>query len=400
MAAALPADKRVLIVAQSGRALAQAAVLGGWSPWVIDRFADSDTVAVSNNVIRISGDGDFALHAQHLLAAIAKVQDQAGPMPVVLGSAFESTPELVELIARSNRIYGCDATVIRSNLDSSQVFERVRSHTKSQVPATQRERPAEIRGWLRKRSGACGGDHVQRLTTSTMDGPGYFFQRFIEGRSLSALLIAGAAGTVLCGLAEHLRWHPNGHQTFRYEGARSLASAPPSLSAAAATLGTDVAASLDIIGCFGIDFIVRGEADIVLVDVNPRPTATLDLYADKGEIFHVHMTACATGELLYSRPRRAEAYGHLLLYADAPWVVPQSIEWPDYVADRPVPGTPISRGAPLCTVRTKAQRGTRIMNELANKYDDLLALLSHHHRAVLPQAITIRTMGDSCHVEA
>ena len=400
MAAPSSADKRVLIVARSGRALAQAAVLGGWSPWVVDQFADLDTLAVSAAVMRVGGDGDLSLDIRNLLAAIDGVQDQAGPMPLVLGSAFESTPELVASIARTNRICGSGAAVIRAAVDTPQLFARLRRITKSRLPATQRDRPAVDYGWLRKRVGACGGGHVHRLSTSIPGGSGYYFQRYIEGRSMSALLIAGTSGTALCGLAEHLRWHPHAGETFRYEGARLVVRARPALTAAAAALGGDVAETLGIIGCFGIDFIVRDEDDIVLVDINPRPTATLDLYPDKGAIFAAHMTACTTGELLYSRPRRATSYGHLLLYADVPWVVPERIEWPGYVADQPVPGVAIKRDAPLCTVRARAQTGASIMTRLANAYDDFFALISRYHRGVLPQARTIRTMGDDCHAQA
>ena len=399
MAASPSTDKRVLIVARSGRALAQAAVLGGWSPWVIDQFADLDTLAVSGAVVRVAGDGDLSFAIRDLLAAIAEVQDQAGPMPLILGGAFESTPELVAIIARSNRICGCGADVIRATVDIPQLFERLRRSAKFRLPATQRDRPADIHGWLRKRAGACGGGHVRRVSTAKSGGSGYYFQRYIEGRSMSALLIAGTCGIELCGLAEHLRWHPNAGETFRYEGARLVACAPSALAAAAVAIGADVADTVGIIGCFGIDFIVRGEDDIALVDINPRPTATLDLYPDKGTIFNAHMTACTTGELLYSRPRRAASHGHLLLYADASWVVPESIEWPSYVADRPVPGITINRHAPLCTVGASAQPGVSIMTRLASIYDNFFALISRYHQGVLPQGRTIRTMGDSCHAQ-
>ncbi len=373
---------------------------GGWLPWVIDQFADLDTQAVSRAAIRVASDVDFSLEIPQLLASIAAVQEQAGPMPLVLGSGFESVPALVDMIAGCNRICGCSAAIIRALVDTPEVFERLHRITKSKPPATQRECPAENHGWLRKRAGGCGGDHVRHLSTSLCGGSGYYFQRHIKGRSMSALLIAGTSGIALCGLAEHLRWHPNADGAFRYEGARLVPDAPLALAAAAAALGADVAHALGLVGCFGIDFILRGEDDIALVDINPRPTATLDLYPDMGAIFNAHMTACTTGELLYSKSRHAESYGHLLLYADAPWVVPEGVEWPAYVADRPVPGTTIARGAPLCSVRARAEPGASIVAALTTTYDDFFALISRYHPSGLPQTKTIRTMGDYSHAQA
>ena len=398
MAASPPAANRVLIVAHSGRALAEAAVLGGWSPWVIDQFADQDTVALADAVVRLASDTDYSFDAQDLLNAIAAVQEQAGPMPLILASGFESRPELAAMIAGSHRICGCGIEVLQALVDTPEVFGRLRRMAEASVPMSQHERPAEIDGWLGKRVGGCGGSHVHRLSTSTRSDSGYYYQRYIEGQSMSALMIAGRSELELCGVAEHVSWYPNAGASFRYEGAHMLARPPRTLMVAAETLGAYVVNALGVIGCFGIDFIWRGGGELVLVDINPRPTATLSLYPDMGAIFTAHMAACTTGELLYSRPPRAELYGHLILYADASWIVPEGIEWPNYVADQPVPGTCINRDAPLCTLRARATPGTSIMAELTKKYDHFFALISRYQRTVLPRSRTIRTMGDHCHV--
>lgn len=83
-----------------------------------------------------------------------------------------------------------------------------------------------------------------------------------------------SANKLLVGCAAHLRWH--GAASYRYEGARTCAPPLAALRARLRDIGTILTRRLALRGCFGFDFLWQGEDRVALVDINPRPPATLD----------------------------------------------------------------------------------------------------------------------------
>ena len=392
-AAAAPAiDKRVLIVARSGRSLAHAAVEGGWAPWVIDAFGDLDTRAVAYGVIQLTDVADFQFDGKTLLEAIGTIQHEAGPMPVVLGSGFEARADVVAAIASSSQIHGNGSEVISSLADMPAVYDRLDVDNGACMPLTLSDRADDDHAWLVKAAGHTGGAHVRFADNRDSPGAGHYFQQHVPGRSISGLFLAGASGLRLCGISAHLQWRMDPVRSFRYEGARSLIEAPESLLIMVQAMGAEVARKFGIIGCFGIDFIQCADDGVALIDINPRPTATLDLYSDKGAIFNAHMAACTTGELLYSRPARATTCGHLVLYAETPWTIPERIVWPHYVADQPAAGTVIGVDAPLCTLHASADSAMALMSALVGLYDTFREFVDGYREGVLPREKKIRAV--------
>ena len=67
-----------------------------------------------------------------------------------------------------------------------------------------------------------------------------------------------------------------------------------------------VCAALGLVGLVAFDFLLVGDAPI-LIEVNPRPGATLDVFDDAGgALFRAHVDACG-GKIaaLPAPPRRA-----------------------------------------------------------------------------------------------
>jgi predicted ATP-grasp superfamily ATP-dependent carboligase len=107
-------------------------------------------------------------------------------------------------------------------------------------------------------------------------------------------------------------------------------------------------AAVGLVGLNSADFLVNGE-DCVLLEVNPRPGATLDLY---GDVFHRHVEA-VRGSLGYGSatpPAGAVA----VVYCRRPVVLREDFAWPDWAADRQPGAAPAAKGAPLCTVLAEA----------------------------------------------
>ncbi len=180
------------------------------------------------------------------------------------------------------------------------------------------------------------------------------FQRFEQGRSLSVLFLADGRRACVIGFNE--QWTAPARQglPFLYGGAVGGIALP-------AVVESDLRAKLDafvvatgLIGLNGLDFLLRGERWLAL-EVNPRPTATMELYdPDYPQgLFDWHLRACE-GELpdRAASPRAARA--HAVVYALAGGYVSAAFAFPRWCRDLPNPGTRLAPGEPVCTVHAVA----------------------------------------------
>lgn len=379
------APEAVIVVARSGRQLAAAARAAGMAAHVVDLCGDSDTAALATTLRRLPANADFAFDGRRVLAALAALERRAGAMPVVLGSGFEHCPELVAAVAERHRLCGSGAGVIAALADRPRVLARL-ARAGCAVPATRRQRPRRPTDWLAKRNGASGGLHVQDAVAA-VDGPDTYYQRRVSGASVSALYLVDAARCRLVGLHAHLAWHRPAGAPWRYEGALTVTT--PDLARQARDIGRRVAQVLPLRGLFGLDFLQREEG-LVLVDINPRPPATLELHATAGLLFAAH---CRSGATRLRLPPERGVRGHLLLYAERAWRVPAGIPWPPWLHDRPRAGTRIAAGQPLCTLSARGHAAATVVPRLAGRLRAAQRLLGGAS-GPLPAAFTLTFPGE------
>jgi hypothetical protein len=149
---------------------------------------------------------------------------------------------------------------------------------------------------------------------------------------------------------------PTQRQPFRYGGAMRPAPLSEKMATVLAETARRVATASQLVGLNSADFLVDGD-DFRLLEINPRPSATLDLYEPpEGSLFALHMSACA-GKLDSRAPTLPGAAATAIVYAERDTTIP-SIDWPEWAADRPHAGTVIGAGEPLCTVQASAATAT------------------------------------------
>jgi uncharacterized protein len=204
------------------------------------------------------------------------------------------------------------------------------------------ETPARPSDQLVKRRGGSGGLHVRAGAEVRSLGADEYWQRYIEGRSVSLLFVRDSRE--LTPIAWSEQWTaPCARAPFRYGGAAGPIEGPSELLGRLAQLTN----TLGVRGLASADFVDDGE-QFWLLEVNPRPGATLDLFdQDADPLLARHLAALADKPLpppLSRSPRASE-----IVYTDVSFVVP-AWEWPNWVSDRPAPGTRISAGSPICTV--------------------------------------------------
>jgi predicted ATP-grasp superfamily ATP-dependent carboligase len=112
-------------------------------------------------------------------------------------------------------------------------------------------------------------------------------------------------------------------------------------------------AALPLVGLNSADFLVDGEA-FHLLEVNPRPGATFDLFEpDTSSLFALHVDACS-GHLPAQVPALDRGVAGVILYARRAIASMPPLDWPEWVADRPVAGSRVKAGGPLCSVFAEA----------------------------------------------
>jgi predicted ATP-grasp superfamily ATP-dependent carboligase len=108
-------------------------------------------------------------------------------------------------------------------------------------------------------------------------------------------------------------------------------------------------AAIPLVGLNSADFVVDGD-DFHLLEINPRPGATFDIFEPRGgSLFALHIAACR-GMLPAAPPIYDDAAAGAIVYADCDIAAMPALDWPDWTADRPIPGSSVKAEAPLCTV--------------------------------------------------
>jgi len=133
----------------------------------------------------------------------------------------------------------------------------------------------------------------------------------------------------------------------------SQAPLPQQTQRRIASLLDDLVQASGLIGLNGLDFILADETPFVL-EINPRPTAAIDLYdADiEGGMLGLHLRACSAELPEISAVTVARA--HAIVYAAVMLRVPVGIEWSEWCTDLPEGGSVIPMGAPVCSVHAHA----------------------------------------------
>lgn len=362
------ADADIAVIALSGRSLAAAARRAGLRPLVFDLFADEDTQALAAGVVRLREGGDLSLDASDLLAELgARVPAN---MPVVLGSGFEDRPDLVDALAARFRLIAngrrCLTWLKTPDAFAGLLADLGVPHPRLFAQAA----PAGVRS-LEKRAGGTGGGHVR--FASRADGPGRYLQEFVPGRVVSALFIGNGREARVIGFSE--QWcAPAPDAPFRYGGAAGPVRLPTGMASEVGRAVGAITAASGLKGLASADLII-GDGHWWLIEINPRPGATLDLF-DRAPLppllalhlaaFDGHLPDCA----VLDEGAPAEAQAAAILYADQPVIIGVDA-LPDWTADRPAAGGLIPPGAPVCTVFAAGPSPSDARALLAGRLDQL-----------------------------
>ncbi len=350
----MPAEPPALLVAAvSARALAAAARAAGYAPLVADCFIDADTRALAADHRRVAGEADGGLAPAPLRAALAELAEGRAPLGLVYGAGLENRPALLAALAEEWTLLGNPSAVVAAVKNPSGFAALCHALAIPHPPSGAVAAAAGM--WLQKPIGGCGGSGIRPVGAGAVAAAGHYLQARVTGAPVSALFLAdGARAEVLFFSTQ---WtDPSESCPFRYGGAVRPAIGPGATILAGMTAA--LAALVPRLGLRGLnsaDFLWRRNG-FDLLEINPRPGATLDLAPP--DILARHLRACA-GELSPAGALLPMAAAARVVYADSAITMPADFAWPEWAADRPSAGESVAAGAPFCTVRAQAATAGR-----------------------------------------
>ncbi|MEJ2619307.1 MAG: ATP-grasp domain-containing protein [Candidatus Thiodiazotropha sp.] len=377
----------LLILGNSGRAMAESAARGGYQVTVLDWFCDQDTLAVADCWPVSQGflQQDLEIFIDEIVTHIPKQV-----IGLVFGAGLEASSPLLKGLANHLPIFGNDPDVFEV-LGKPRQFFSLLNRLRIPYPEVSFFPPyqAEEKSWLIKRAGSCGGQGVAFFDAqhSAADSSCYY-QKYIPGKVLSVLFIADGKRHRVIGYNRLGVNTANPPAPFLYRGAIGQTSLKGKLRQQLDSIIEKLVSELSLRGINGIDFVLN-ESSALVIDINPRPPATLELYehllAD-GWIKH-HLDACRAKLPVVPMLGSASVYGHMIVYAPKTFQLPIAIDWPKWAKDRPADGARIVAGQPLCSLFAEASSADQVEHLLESYQEEIL------HRIGISAYQAVQTRG-------
>ena len=283
----------------SARMLAEAARDDGFEVAALDLFGDADTRKACSRWQAIGEPARLEIDGARLLLALEALAQGRRAAGWIAGAGFEGRPDLLERGAALLPLIGTQADAMRRLRDPQLFFGFLDAHD-IEHPAVRMTPPHDAAGWLVKDAHGCGGWHIRRVSEpdaapwAAADGHRYF-QREVAGRPMSATFVANGSDAAVLGFNQ-LIVRPLAGRPYVFCGAVGPVSLPAPVAARITAAVRAIAAGFSLHGLGSLDFMLDGDAVDVL-EANPRPPATMALYASRRGVVAAHVRACIQGVL-------------------------------------------------------------------------------------------------------
>jgi predicted ATP-grasp superfamily ATP-dependent carboligase len=306
------------VVGASVRSFAESAARAGWRVHAADLFADLDLAAVASTVVRL-GPGGAAAYPAGIPEVVAALPDG----PCVYTGAIENHPEVIARIAADRPLAGCDVQAVRRIRDPASLAAVVRAAGQRVPDTTASPAGVPTDGTFLVKPDRSAGGHGIRPWHGEPTPPqagGRVWQRRVAGSHWSANYVARGDGTRLIGVSRPLapaRWC--GGRGFSYCGSVDIpfVHVPDDLRRRLESLGESLAVQARLMGLFGIDTILDPAGHLHVLEVNPRPTASLELVerATGWSAAAAHLAACGWGDHPAAPGDATVAWAKAIVYA-------------------------------------------------------------------------------------
>ena len=344
---------RLVILGQTARAAAQAAVRAGYHVVAADMCGDRDTLITALDWRKIETDEEGLPDASGTLQAVETLaQAEDG---VVLMSGFESRPALIDALAsmaehKGARLLGNDSATVAAVKDPNVLFPAL-NYLGVPHPPTRTDLPESGRGWISKKIGGAGGSHLTSLCPfgPTDDSGRRYWQQMLPGEPTSVQVLGNGGDAVVLGFCE--QWiDPSLEAPFRFGGV-ALCVDRPNWADKAEEWALVVARHFKLRGLASVDFLIGVDGEPVLIEVNPRPGQSLDVFGGHlPQLLALHVAACDGNLPDLPLPQPTKSVASAVAYAPRPGKIAHNFHWPPGSADIPRPGRVLVSGQAFVSV--------------------------------------------------
>lgn len=321
--------------------------------------------------MRVSGGLEGGLAAEGLVDSLRNLAGSEEPAALICGSGFEEKPDLLDDLSRHFPLAGSSGDAVRKIKHPVYLADEC-ARLGIPFPDIQLYAPENPKGWLVKQTGGAGGLHIFPAEKAEAKD-GIYFQRAVQGSSVSALFIAEPSGARVVGFS-HQWTCPTPEHPYRFCGAVRLESFPDQDAAMIGGWLSALSTRTGLIGMCSADFIKAGQT-YHLLEINPRPGATLDIFDhDDAPLLAAHLGA-SRGEQA-PLPEHEGSMASMVVYSFDDIASFPEMDWPDWLADRQPSGTPIGRGEPICTIFASGKTAYEAQELLFQREGQLREILS------------------------
>lgn len=295
----------LVVAALSARVLAEQARDDGFEVVALDLFGDVDTRSSCAQWLPIGQPDSLRIDPDLTLAALDSLAGVGGAIGWIAGSGFEGQPELLQRGDAVLPLIGTAPEAVRRVRDPREFFGALDAEGIAH-PEVRWAAPADGRGWLIKDAAGCGGWHIRQaaalgeVVAPSSAETGHYHQREMPGQPMSATFIANGSDACVLGFNE-LIVQRMGDRPHVYVGVVGPVPLPSGVAGRIEHAVRRMAAVFSLRGLGSFDFLLDGD-EFAVLEVNPRPPASMDLYGRQHGTPSVgpiaaHCRACLHDEL-------------------------------------------------------------------------------------------------------
>lgn len=358
-------DKKIyLVIAISGRAIAQGLKANNLEAVVVDGFNDLDTcsaVVHSKKVERLT----FGLNPSQVKQAVSQMQEQFTFDGVLYDAAIEVNPNLLDDLA-INPIIGNNTQTLRT-CKVPDTFFSILDDSKIPYPdISLHGNFTDNDEWLVKNAYGTGGIGVQNYDGILSLQENIYYQKKLYGISFSLLFLANGKDIKPLGFNEIWSERLSDTLPYVYSGAINTLNITQDQQDKVKNYAKLLAQKLKLVGLNSLDCILF-EDIIYVLEINARIPATYELYETKnGELLKEHMHACINKQLTNTK-LDVHLRAHMIVYAPHELQIPGELSWPLWTADRPHVGETILQHEPICNVFAGGKNSAQVRKILETR---------------------------------
>ena len=351
---------RVMIVGACARAAAQSAHKAGYQVVTVDLFADSDTCQVAT--------------CESLLnypEGIPEFVSKYAPDAVCITGALENYPSILGQLKGLSWLLAPPVSAITS-IRSPFQFKALLQAGGFQFPDITENRVPPYGKWIAKPYLSAAGHHIHVVAKNTKCPTGYYLQQFVSGRPMSVSYLLQSDSTTILGTSQLTQGEEAGQRGFQFYGAITCPLAQHHRRLL--NLG-DLLRKIGLRGLTGVDFVLTDENHIIILEVNPRYTATMELYEHlwKQPLIALHVAAFQDTDMAAAAAASLKIAGKQIIYANQSVVITKELmsrcldlaaDHDLDLADIPHHGTSIKCGQPILTLLGSDQDGESLKQRL------------------------------------